>query len=978
VADLDPERWQRLLVAVDAAFGQAPTLRPSHLERLRAIDPALHAEVEAILAADAALGGVLERRSEPGRERFFDSLRGRSTASLRQGADATLELQELVRDVLGEMAAEPARLGAKPFASEPAEGGRFLPGVVLAGRYRIVSRVGRGGFGEVYRADDLTLGQTVALKFIPPELERDPSHLARLLNEVRLARQISHPNVCRVFDVGEADGHRFISMEFVDGEDLASLLRRIGRIPRSKAVQIAQQLCAGLAAAHDQGILHRDLKPGNIMLDGRGRVRIADFGLAVAGTVVRGPHARAGTPAYQAPEQIDGREASVRSDLYALGLVLYEAFTGRRAFHAESLAELRAQQAQATPQNPSALVEGIDPAVERAILSCLHRDPAARPASALAIAAALPGGDPLAVALAAGETPSPEMVAAAGSRGVLTPRTAALLLGGLLVLQGVIVALSDRTSLLGGMPSTKSAEVLEENAREILRQLGHDLTATDSSTRIAVTNYYERSINLLGANREDPDRWRAFRQPGELAIGFQYRQSRWLMLPTGRDGRVQGGDDPPTQPGDATVITNLRGRLMQLRVMPPRFDPSAGPAPPVQWEPLLAAAGLDSRQLEPVPPVFTPPVFAEVRSSWVGTLHEFGDLWARIDAAAYRGRPVYFYVEILSGPRTEMGRGPDAPSRSPWEPRVRSVVMLAVLLSVGAVAAWLALENWRRGRADRIGALRVAAAILVLHLAGWVLGGHHVPDPMSEAVLLMRALSNALLAGCLAWALYIALEPQVRRYPARVIAWTRLLQGRFRDPLVGRDLLIGAVVGSAVFICGQQLRVALPEGLGIAGPPPAIYPAPAWVGEPPSLVMLGGRHLAAELVLGPTAALSLVFTLIVLLTGLRWILRRDWLALGAFIVILTLAAPPFHLGGYSAASILASLAAAVAWGWMISRMGVLSSVGGLWSWGIYQAFPITGNIHAPHLGTGLVGLLAILAFAAYGAYTASAVRLRPV
>jgi serine/threonine-protein kinase len=134
-----------------------------------------------------------------------------------------------------------------------------------------------------------------------------------------LARQVSHPNVCRVYDIGEADGLTFLSMEYVDGEDLATLLRRIGRLPASKALEIARRLCAGLAAAHDKGVLHRDLKPGNVMLDKRGNVLITDFGLAGVAGQVSGAEIRNGTPAYMAPEQRSGREVSVQTDLYALG-----------------------------------------------------------------------------------------------------------------------------------------------------------------------------------------------------------------------------------------------------------------------------------------------------------------------------------------------------------------------------------------------------------------------------------------------------------------------------------------------------------------------------------------------------------------------------------------------------------------------------------------------------------------------------------
>jgi serine/threonine-protein kinase len=169
--------------------------------------------------------------------------------------------------------------------SESIASGRFLPGSVVAGRYRMIGLIGRGGMGEVYRADDMKLGQPVALKFLPANVERDTERLDRFLTEVRMPLRVTHPNVCRVFDVGQLDERHFLSMEYVDGEDLASLLRRIGRLPEDKAVEIARQLCAGLSAAHDEGVLHRDLKPANIMIDGRGRAKIADFGLAGASGV---------------------------------------------------------------------------------------------------------------------------------------------------------------------------------------------------------------------------------------------------------------------------------------------------------------------------------------------------------------------------------------------------------------------------------------------------------------------------------------------------------------------------------------------------------------------------------------------------------------------------------------------------------------------------------------------------------------------
>ena len=155
-----------------------------------------------------------------------------------------------------------------------------MPGTVLAERYRVIALAGRGGMGEVYRGTDLLLNAPVALKFLPERATNDHDALSRLYSEVRLAHQVSHPNVCRVYDIFRAGLLCFISMEYIDGEDLRSLLRGIRRVPADRAVEIARSLCEGLQAAHDKGILHRDLKPSNIMIDAQGQVRIADFGLA--------------------------------------------------------------------------------------------------------------------------------------------------------------------------------------------------------------------------------------------------------------------------------------------------------------------------------------------------------------------------------------------------------------------------------------------------------------------------------------------------------------------------------------------------------------------------------------------------------------------------------------------------------------------------------------------------------------------------
>ncbi|PYQ75659.1 MAG: hypothetical protein DMG04_06460 [Acidobacteria bacterium] len=239
--------------------------------------------------------------------------------------------------------------------------------------------------GEVYRAEDLTLDHPVALKCLPEGAASDPASPAQFHNELRIARQVSHKNVCRLYDLGEADGRRFLTMEYVDGEDLASLVRRIGRIQQDKAIDIGRQICAGLAAAHERSVLHRDLKPANVMLDSDGNVRITDFGLALrhsAGQAAAGDANAvvAGTPHYMAPEQLaapsvagHGRPAvpptTIKSDIYALGLVLFEIFTGRRTYDAKTLHELR--QLHESGTTPSSLARDLDPAIERIVLRCI-------------------------------------------------------------------------------------------------------------------------------------------------------------------------------------------------------------------------------------------------------------------------------------------------------------------------------------------------------------------------------------------------------------------------------------------------------------------------------------------------------------------------------------------------------------------------------------------------------------------------------
>ena len=401
--------------------------------------------------------------------------------------------------------------------------GAFTPGTLLGSRYRIVGLLGRGGMGEVYRADDLTLGQPVALKFLRGD---EPTLAARLRDETRTARQVSHPNVCRVHDVAEWNGRPFVSMEYVDGEDLASLLRRIGRLSADKALEIVRQVCAGLAAAHDRGVLHRDLKPANVMLDGRGKVRITDFGLASFADDVRTGEI-AGTPAYMAPEQLAGGSLSPQTDLYAVGLLLFELLVGTPANDAATLAQRRQQAAASKPALPPSVREAIDPRIVQIIDRCLEPDAARRPESALALAASLPGGDPLAAALAAGETPAPQVVADAADEHQLSPAAA---LVGLIAFAAVVVALLAVTGAnvySRYVAFRQSPELLAARAEEIRQRLGYTDAPVDTARGFTTRAEY---LLWLRTQTAGPPHWEHLQRLRPQLILFWYRSSPRLLV----------------------------------------------------------------------------------------------------------------------------------------------------------------------------------------------------------------------------------------------------------------------------------------------------------------------------------------------------------------------------------------------------------------------------------------------------------------
>jgi len=249
-------------------------------------------------------------------------------------------------------------------------------GSIFAGRYQVIEELGKGGMGRVYKVFDEKIKEKVALKLLKPEISTDEAAIERFSNELRLSRKISHRHVCRMFDLGEVDGTHYITMEYVSGEDLKSILRMMGPMSAGKVVLIAKQVCEGLAEAHRLGVVHRDLKPQNLMIDREGNVRIMDFGIARSLKVkgLTGAGVVIGTPEYMSPEQIEGQDVDNRSDIYSLGIILYEMMTGRVPFEGDTFLSIAVKQKTVQPRNPRELNAQIPEDLNRLILHCLEKD----------------------------------------------------------------------------------------------------------------------------------------------------------------------------------------------------------------------------------------------------------------------------------------------------------------------------------------------------------------------------------------------------------------------------------------------------------------------------------------------------------------------------------------------------------------------------------------------------------------------------
>lgn len=771
---------------------------------------------------------------------------------------------------------------------------RLSTGELFADRYRILGLLGRGGMGEVYHAQDELLNVSVALKRLT-----DAGRLRAdlLLQEVRLARQVTHPSICRVFDVGEWHGERFLTMEYVDGEDLASLIRRIGQLPSGKVEEIAYELCVGLAAAHAKGVLHRDLKPANILIDGEGRVRITDFGIAMKRTENAGPLAIAGTPAYMAPEQlVPGGLPTEQSDLYALGLVLHELLTGKPVFPGSGLTEAAELRRSRRPASPSDLATGVDSRLERVVLRALELDPRDRPATALEMAAELRGGDPLDAAREAGVTPSPEIVANAPSQGRMDPaKHSGAWLAALGVLLVAVLAVGGAVMELPSGAGSVRPAVRAHRASETLRSLG--IPAADGATRfhgfLADPTAADGETELLFWYRED------FAGPRTLFQRTVLDPARRLIV----FDRATG-----LEPSRVVAAFDSQDRLVYLE----SAAAVAGDPAPANWAGMLAPAGLKPDDLIPTAPA-APPLFADERAAWAGTDPENPARNLRVEAAAREGQPVYLSVGLPDVEATER--------LAQREQRLTTRMFLVLIIFGAALVAGVVMtvRNVRAGRIDWLGARRVALFMALVAFGRWLLLLGHLSHPLEDRaeVLWARLLEMPINALTIAFC-YFAFEPDVRRHwPQTLVAWTRVVHGSFWNAATGRALLVGSVAGALL-----ALLTLIDQGL------------PRWFDMREALTVVQSPRLLAALGLPQAfsvlpwqlnqAIFRAVFALL-LLTLFRT--RIPWPAVSTTAFVLAMAALEVAGYGHTGFSWLTlGLPTALVYAWVLARSGLLTLI----------------------------------------------------
>jgi serine/threonine-protein kinase len=900
---MTPERHQRIKRLFLAAVELAPSEVDAFLQSACGDDGELRTEIESLLENHRV-------------ETLLGAANAADTAGLLNSALVSTEQSD-----------------SSPDETRRAESARPA-GTMVAGRYRLIAPLGQGGMSVVYRAEDTELQQEIALKFLGPALRENASAVEILRREVRTARQVTHPNVVRIFDLGVSDGDAYVTMEFVAGDNLASLVRQVGPLPAAKVLQIARQLAAAISAAHEAGVLHRDLKPANVMIDDAGSVRILDFGIASPLDDQRALRRLSGTPGFVAPEILDGQPASEQSDLFGWGLVVFYAATGELPTRSEAKKELDIGERLRAAEMDEVLTE--------IVCACLESDPARRPGSARQLVAALANEDLLQATVRAGRMPSPALLTASASWQPST-LTLDVLFGSGVALLVLIALLASRTLFLTRCGLVKSPEALREVAEDTLGRLGYQAPAGPLLTGVTLDT---DCLQYVRAHSEVRHIWSRVASGDIPAVFFWFRRGD-PRLP--RPELLGSGDfELKRQPLPGTAIIHLdgRGKLLFLRVNE-QLPIEEQPPKPIDWAKILDQAGLNWPDAREVEVNQVPPIFADEVHQWqvpfpLDTKHSLD-----VIAAAHQGRLVYFdrvhpwEVSPTTGETIQRGR------QASEFFAIRAALWL---LGIG-VAAFLAWRHTLHGHADWRETWSMTAWVLILGSLDWLCGSRHSFNITEELAAAFEWLMVIVFCGAMAGLAYLAVEPAARRWwPWSIITLRRLLDGRLSDYRIWADVLLGLVVGlGAVWL--RQLCTLANQVVGIA--------VSGLNDFDPSQNLLdhfGWRYRFAVLVsalLGAALQSLLVLTLVV---GLKRIVKSTVVA--AIIVVLVLAALSILGRGlispvdWLARTLLLLIAA-----WVLLRFGLLASITALATYYAVNNSPITLDWSAWYSPTGLLVLL---------------------
>ncbi len=752
----------------------------------------------------------------------FPSLLGEETAigsenNIDRLLKARAEIDEQLRKHKSQLSPTPATSPDDQVTldavSPPSSAAAPRVAAALSDRYEILQELGKGGMGVVYKARDRETGEVVALKVIRPDIAADPVTMERFKNELRLARKITHRNVCRTHEFHRTpDGMAYISMEFVKGDSLRAILKRFGGLGFRKATEIALEICAGLREAHREGVVHRDLKPENVMLTEAGEVKVMDFGIArsvetgtLTGTIT-------GTPAYMSPEQAAGKPVDQRADIYALGLVLYELYTGEQAMRAETPVAVVMMQIHETPPPPGKVEPALPADIEKAILKCLVKDPAKRFQSVDELEAALTQ-----------KAPEPAAEPAAGVQAAPLPlhltywqRQDNYLLGVGLLGALVFFSLFARVYPYSGQALRISEQSAVAKAVAIFQKFQPEVTNSGAKATLRVReawSYPERVLTLgLGT---------ANRPPSPGSPGSKLAWSVVLNAGSQRTGHVG---------------LNSAGQLAGISM--PSKGPTARASPPSP-ESLLPGAvrlvrelfGQDVSKLAPEIAGFKNPAFNYAGSlKWNLPPTPLGEVSSiRLD---YHGEDLanaYLFDESRGSPL--FARAPDR--LHGYEFSFILAIFGIELVSLLMVVLFFARHLHRETR--RTAALTALFAVLAL---GGVIY-HLIRGTLTEG---LGFTLSGFAAGAVIWFLVAYAVLAVTEYylgsslPSRAAAWFGLLRDPFHTQSVGLGILRGITFGAlylglhaVVLLLLGTFKLAGPniQWLGLLEPPSPDNPVPS-------------------------------------------------------------------------------------------------------------------------------------------------------